>query len=164
MQWLLKKIVGTKNERDLKKVRPLVSRINELEEGLKGKTDEELKGKTEEFRARLAKGETLDDLLCEAFAQYVAAKAVVDREGMLLMSEKGICASSGSACTSGSLEPSHVLLALGLPHETAHGSLRFSLGRYTTREDVELRTLIPAFVLSELRSAFIIGFATARAQ
>jgi cysteine desulfurase len=56
---------------------------------------------------------------------------------LLLLDEKGICASSGSACTSGSLDPSHVLLALGLPHEVAHGSLRLSLSDYTTREEVE---------------------------
>ena len=49
----------------------------------------------------------------------------------------GICASSGSACTSGSLDPSHVLLAIGLPHEIAHGSLRLTLGADTTLEDVD---------------------------
>ena len=50
---------------------------------------------------------------------------------------KGISASSGSACTSGSLDPSHVLLAIGLPHEIAHGSLRLSLGLDNTMEDVD---------------------------
>ena len=49
----------------------------------------------------------------------------------------GVCASSGSACTSGSLDPSHVLLAIGLPHEIAHGSLRLSLGRDTTEEEID---------------------------
>ena len=49
----------------------------------------------------------------------------------------GICASSGSACTSGSLDPSHVLLALGLPHEIAHGSLRLSLCEYNTEAEVD---------------------------
>ncbi len=57
---------------------------------------------------------------------------------LLLLDAKGICASSGSACTSGSLEPSHVLLALGLPHEVAHGSLRLSLCEWNTDEDVDL--------------------------
>ncbi|MCL2106128.1 MAG: IscS subfamily cysteine desulfurase [Oscillospiraceae bacterium] len=57
---------------------------------------------------------------------------------LLLLDAKGIAASSGSACTSGSLEPSHVLLALGRPHEVAHGSLRLSLSRYTTREEIDL--------------------------
>ncbi|NLG36281.1 MAG: hypothetical protein GX548_13105, partial [Lentisphaerae bacterium] len=68
MQWLLKKIVGTKNERDLKKLRPLVTKINEWEEKYQGLTEEGLKAKTEEFRKRLDKGETLDALMCEAFA------------------------------------------------------------------------------------------------
>ena len=62
----------------------------------------------------------------------------IEGEGMLLrLGTKGICASSGSACTSGSLDPSHVLLAIGLPHEKAHGSLRATLGRDTTLEDVD---------------------------
>ncbi|MDE6504665.1 MAG: cysteine desulfurase NifS [Clostridia bacterium] len=57
---------------------------------------------------------------------------------LLLLDAKGICASSGSACTSGSLDPSHVLLALGLPHEVAHGSLRLSLSENNTEEEVEV--------------------------
>lgn len=56
---------------------------------------------------------------------------------LLLLDAKGICASSGSACTSGSLDPSHVLLALGLPHEVAHGSLRLSLSEYNTEEEID---------------------------
>lgn len=68
MQWLLKRIVGTKNERDLKRLRPLVGRINALEQELQSLSDEALKAKTEEFRERLAKGETVDGLMCEAFA------------------------------------------------------------------------------------------------
>ena len=62
----------------------------------------------------------------------------IEGESLLLMLDmKGICASSGSACTSGSLDPSHVLLAIGLPHEIAHGSLRLSFGEDTTKEDVD---------------------------
>lgn len=62
----------------------------------------------------------------------------IEGEGMLLqLAARGICVSSGSACTSGSLDPSHVLLAIGLPHEIAHGSLRLTLGRDTTLEDVD---------------------------
>jgi preprotein translocase subunit SecA len=68
MQWLLKAILGTKNERDLKKVRPFVGRINALEKDLQALSDDALKAKTAEFRARLAQGETLDDLMVEAFA------------------------------------------------------------------------------------------------
>ncbi len=56
---------------------------------------------------------------------------------LLLLDEKGICASSGSACTSGSLDPSHVLLAIGLAHEVAHGSLRLTLSKYTTEEEID---------------------------
>ena len=56
---------------------------------------------------------------------------------LLLLDQKGIAASSGSACTSGSLDPSHVLLALGIPHEVAHGSLRLSLSENNTEEEVE---------------------------
>ena len=62
----------------------------------------------------------------------------IEGESLLIMQDmKGICASSGSACTSGSLDPSHVLLAIGLPHEIAHGSLRLTLGEETTREDID---------------------------
>ena len=56
---------------------------------------------------------------------------------LLLLDDKGIEASSGSACTSGSLDPSHVLLAIGRPHEIAHGSLRLTLGEQNTEEDVD---------------------------
>lgn len=62
----------------------------------------------------------------------------VEGESLLIMLDmKGICASSGSACTSGSLDPSHVLLAIGLPHEIAHGSLRMTLSEETTKEDLD---------------------------
>lgn len=56
---------------------------------------------------------------------------------LILLDQKGICGSSGSACTSGSLDPSHVLLAIGLPHEIAHGSLRLTLSEKTTKEDID---------------------------
>ncbi len=62
----------------------------------------------------------------------------IEGESLLIMlNQKGICASSGSACTSGSLDPSHVLLAIGLPHEIAHGSLRLTLSDETTQEDID---------------------------
>ncbi len=62
----------------------------------------------------------------------------IEGESLLIMLDmKGIAGSSGSACTSGSLDPSHVLLAIGLPHETAHGSLRLTLGADTTKEDLD---------------------------
>lgn len=64
--------------------------------------------------------------------EYVEGEAI-----LLLLDRLGICASSGSACTSGSLEPSHVLRAMGVPFTSAHGSIRFSLSRYNTEEDIE---------------------------
>jgi cysteine desulfurase len=64
--------------------------------------------------------------------EYVEGEAI-----LLMMNEYGICASSGSACTSGSLEPSHVLRAMGVPFTAAHGSIRYSLSHYTTREEVD---------------------------
>ena len=59
------------------------------------------------------------------------------KRAIILLLDRLICASSGSACTSGSLDPSHVLLAIGLPHEVAHGSLRITLGDENTEEDVD---------------------------
>ena len=70
--------------------------------------------------------------------KIVAGFEGIEGEGLLLhLDDRGVCASSGSACTSGSLEPSHVLLAIGLPHEVAHGSLRLSLSEYNTEEDAD---------------------------
>ena len=70
---------------------------------------------------------------------------------LLLLDDKGICASSGSACTSGSLDPSHVLLAIGRPHEVAHGSLRLTIDAQTTAEDVEYIIRSVSEVVSYLR-------------
>lgn len=77
----------------------------------------------------------------------------IEGESLLLMlDDKGICASSGSACTSGSLDPSHVLLAIGRPHEVAHGSLRLSLGDDTSDEDVETMIESVRDVVTHLRN------------
>ena len=72
----------------------------------------------------------------------------IEGESLLLMLDmKGIAASSGSACTSGSLDPSHVLLAIGLPHEIAHGSLRLTFGEYNSHEDIDyLMEVLPGIV------------------
>jgi cysteine desulfurase len=78
------------------------------------------------------KAERLPNTLSIAF-EFVEGEAI-----LLLLSEHGICASSGSACTSGSLEPSHVLRAMGVPFTCAHGSIRFSLSRFNTEADIEL--------------------------
>ena len=72
----------------------------------------------------------------------------IEGEGILInLDFEGICASSGSACTSGSLEPSHVLLAMGISHEIAHGSLRMSLGKYTSDKDIaQVLAVLPPIV------------------
>jgi cysteine desulfurase len=56
---------------------------------------------------------------------------------LILLSERGVCAAGGSACSSGSLEPSPVLLAMGVPEAVAHGSIRLSLGRFTTEAEID---------------------------
>ncbi len=79
--------------------------------------------------------------------------AFVEGESMLLnLDLEGICASTGSACSSSSLEPSHILLAMGLSHEQAHGSLRFSLGKWTTEEDVERVLDVLPSIVTKLRA------------
>jgi cysteine desulfurase len=76
----------------------------------------------------------------------------IEGEAMLLnLDMKGICASSGSACTSGSLEPSHVLLGIGLPHEIAHGSLRLTLGRNNSEEEVDYVLEVLPNIVGRLR-------------
>ena len=71
---------------------------------------------------------------------------------LMLLDANGICASSGSACTSGSLDPSHVLLAIGLPHEIAHGSLRLSLSEETTMEEADKTVDALKVIIPRLRS------------
>ena len=77
----------------------------------------------------------------------------IEGESLLLMlDDHGICASSGSACTSGSLDPSHVLLSLGIPHEIAHGSLRLSIGEYNTMKEIDHIIEVVPKVVEYLRS------------
>ena len=71
---------------------------------------------------------------------------------LLLLDREGICASSGSACTSGSLDPSHVLLSLGIPHEVAHGSLRLSIGEYNSMDQIDHIIEVVPRVVAYLRS------------
>jgi cysteine desulfurase len=90
-------------------------------------------------------------------APHIATFLIERTEGeslLLLLSEKRIAASSGSACTSGLLEPSHVLLAMGYPPEKAHGSLRFSLGAENTKEEVDyVLQVLPQIILQLRRMA-----------
>jgi cysteine desulfurase len=76
---------------------------------------------------------------------YIGFDAVEGESILLLMDREGICASSGSACTSGSLDPSHVLKAMEVPFKSAHGSIRFSLSHYNTKQDMDIiiKTLVP---------------------
>ena len=77
----------------------------------------------------------------------------IEGESLLIMLDmKGICGSSGSACTSGSLDPSHVLLAIGLPHEIAHGSLRLTLSEETTKEDIDYTVDSLKEIVTKLRA------------
>jgi cysteine desulfurase len=79
--------------------------------------------------------------------KYVEGEAI-----LLSLNKYGICASSGSACTSGSLEPSHVLRAMGLPYTILHGSIRFSLSRYTTEAEIEQVIAVMPEIISRLRA------------
>ena len=91
--------------------------------------------------------------------EYIEGEAI-----LLLLDRHGICASSGSACTSGSLEPSHVLRAMGVPFTAAHGSIRFSLSRYNTEEDVDLTIEKMPEIINRLRelSPFVPSGASSR--
>ena len=79
-------------------------------------------------------------------------EAIEGESLLLLLDDKGICASSGSACTSGSLDPSHVLLAIGRPHEVAHGSLRLSLGEDITDDEIDYLIASVKDVVTYLRN------------
>lgn len=77
----------------------------------------------------------------------------IEGEAMLLyLDQYGICASTGSACTSGSLEPSHVIVGIGLSYEAAHGSMRFTLGRHTTEEEIDLVIKVVPEIVAKLRA------------
>ena len=77
--------------------------------------------------------------------EYIEGEAI-----LLYLNEKGIAASSGSACSSGSLEPSHVLRAMGVPFTAAHGSIRFSLSRFTTEEEIDYTVSVLPEIIERL--------------
>ena len=90
--------------------------------------------------------------------EYIEGEAI-----LLRLDEHGICASSGSACTSTSLEPSHVLRAMGVPHKAIHGSIRFSLSRYNTEADIDKVLKIMPGIIRELRELSPFGRETIEA-
>lgn len=106
---------------------------------MRDRLEKELMARIPNARINGGAAERLPNTTSIAF-EFVEGEAI-----LLLLSEKGICASSGSACTSGSLEPSHVLRAMGVPFTCAHGSIRFSLSRYTNDADIDavIRELPP---------------------
>ncbi|WP_298439502.1 cysteine desulfurase NifS [Geobacter sp.] len=112
---------------------------------MRDRLQQELLARIPHARINGGAAERLPNTLSIAF-EYVEGEAI-----LMLLSEKGICASSGSACTSGSLEPSHVLRAMGVPFTCAHGSIRFSLSRFNTDQDVDavIRELPP--IIQRLR-------------
>ncbi|QEM68637.1 cysteine desulfurase NifS [Geobacter sp. FeAm09] len=112
---------------------------------LRDRLQSELMARIPHARINGGAAERLPNTLNIAF-EFVEGEAI-----LLLLNELGICASSGSACTSGSLEPSHVLRAMGVPFTCAHGSIRFSLSRYTTEAEIDtvIRELPP--VIANLR-------------
>ncbi|KAB0668194.1 cysteine desulfurase NifS [Oryzomonas sagensis] len=112
---------------------------------LRDRLQTELMARIPHARINGGAAERLPNTLNIAF-EFVEGEAI-----LLLLNELGICASSGSACTSGSLEPSHVLRAMGVPFTCAHGSIRFSLSRYTTAGEIDtvIRELPP--IIAHLR-------------
>lgn len=99
---------------------------------MRDRLEKEILAAVPNVRVNGGKTERLPNTLSVAF-EFVEGEAI-----LLLLNEKGVCASSGSACTSGSLEPSHVLRAMGVPFTCAHGSIRFSLSRFNTDDDIDL--------------------------
>jgi cysteine desulfurase len=112
---------------------------------LRDKLEEGIKAKIPEVKVNGHPQERLYNTL-NVCIKYIEGESI-----LINLDFEGICASSGSACTSGSLEPSHVLLAMGIPPEVAHGSLRFSLGKHNTEEDINkvLEVLPP--IIEKLR-------------
>jgi cysteine desulfurase len=99
---------------------------------MRDRLEREILARIPKVRVNGGLAKRLPNTISVAF-EFVEGEAI-----LLLLNEKGICASSGSACTSGSLEPSHVLRAMGVPFTCAHGSIRFSLSRFNTEEEIDL--------------------------
>jgi cysteine desulfurase len=116
-------------------------------EAMRDRFEQRILESVDEARINSAGGKRMWNTSNIAFRR-LEADAIV-----LVLSENGICASAGAACASGSLEPSPVLLAMGVPEEYAHGSIRFSLSRYTTEEEIDRALEIIPGVIERLRGS-----------
>jgi cysteine desulfurase len=114
--------------------------------GLRDKLEESLMKKCPDVRINGDVKSILPNTSNISF-EYVEGEAI-----LLRLNEYGVCASSGSACTSGSLEPSHVLRAMGVPFTAIHGSIRFSLSRYNTEDEIDKVIEIMPGIINDLRS------------
>ena len=116
-------------------------------EALRDRFEQRIIAEIDEVRINSAGGQRMWNTANIAF-RHLEADAIV-----LVLSENGICASAGAACASGSLEPSPILLAMGVPEDYAHGSIRFSLSRYTTDEEIDKALEIIPGVIERLRGS-----------
>ena len=114
--------------------------------GLRDKLEDSLLGKIPNSIVNGDRDQRLPNTSSISF-EYVEGESI-----LLKLSDKGICASSGSACTSGSLEPSHVLRAMGVPFTAAHGSIRFSLSSYNTEEEIDFILKVMPPIIEKLRA------------
>ncbi len=120
--------------------------MNVRVKGLRDKLENGLLGKIPNSIVNGDRGQRLPNTSSISF-EYVEGESI-----LLKLSDKGICASSGSACTSGSLEPSHVLRAMGVPFTAAHGSIRFSLSSYNTEEEIDFILKVMPSIIEKLRA------------
>ena len=130
-------------------MREAVDGIDEKMSYVKGLTDKLVKGILDSVPYTHYTGDPVNRLPGTASFVFEA----IEGEGLILrLDNEGVCGSTGSACSTGSLDPSHVLMAIGLPHEIAHGSLRLTLGEQNTEEEVEYIVEAVKKVVSTLRS------------
>ncbi len=120
--------------------------MNVRVKGLRDKLENGLLGKIPNSIVNGDRDQRLPNTSSISF-EYVEGESI-----LLKLSDKGICASSGSACTSGSLEPSHVLRAMGVPFTAAHGSIRFSLSSYNTEEEIDFILKVMPPIIEKLRA------------
>ncbi|MBI4657088.1 MAG: cysteine desulfurase NifS [Elusimicrobia bacterium] len=133
--------IGKACELALKNMKHESSRVRALRDSLEKRIVDSIPN----TRVNGGKAERIPNTTNISF-EYIEGESI-----LLLLSEKGICASSGSACTSGSLEPSHVLMAMQSPHTFAHGSIRFSISVYNTEEEIDFVAKQMADIVARLR-------------